>query len=260
MGGPLSASSWTGSGNACRTSRTPSQTSWAWPSSMCWRFPASCWRSRRRVWRGTGGEGMWLPPSIPCPVRGGTQAPSCGREACLYVHPLANDSSSSLSSPQGRAQDADLPWRLHTAQWDKGWDCQSLGLHGDEPEASGERELGVTNCHQLSPCRCRTYGSIPLARLQPRTFYNASWSSPATPPSPSLQSPAPSKPRQKQRPLKRPPQRKGSKRPNKTNTTALQVPVASIKPDISPTAWLEVTHPGLQGSQNGLKPQGELRT
>ncbi|XP_041584501.1 group 3 secretory phospholipase A2 isoform X1 [Vulpes lagopus] len=106
---------------------------------------------------------------------------------------------------------------------------------------------------------CRTYGSIPLARLQPRTFYNASWSSPATPPSPSLQSPAPSKPRQKQRPLKRPPQRKGSKRPNKTNTTALQVPVASIKPDISPTAWLEVTHPGLQGSQNGLKPQDARR-
>uniref|UniRef100_A0A8C0JIM1 Phospholipase A2 group III n=1 Tax=Canis lupus dingo TaxID=286419 RepID=A0A8C0JIM1_CANLU len=117
--------------------------------------------------------------------------------------------------------------------------------------------------HTISHCdcdtRCRTYGSVPLARLQPRTFYNASWSSLATPPSPSLQSPAPSKPRQKQRPLKRPPQRKGSKRPNKTNTTALQVPVASIKPDISPTAWLEVTHPGLQGSQNGLKPQDARR-
>ncbi|XP_032739343.1 group 3 secretory phospholipase A2 isoform X1 [Lontra canadensis] len=101
---------------------------------------------------------------------------------------------------------------------------------------------------------CRTYGSIPLARLQSRTIYNASWSSPATPVTPSLQSPAPSKPRQKQHPQKRPPQWKGSKHTHKTNTTALWVPMAPTKPDMSPTAWLEVTHPGLQRPQNGLKP------
>uniref|UniRef100_A0A8C8Y3S2 Phospholipase A2 group III n=1 Tax=Panthera leo TaxID=9689 RepID=A0A8C8Y3S2_PANLE len=105
--------------------------------------------------------------------------------------------------------------------------------------------------HTISHCdcdaRCRRYGSIPLAHLQPRTLYNASWSSPATPQPPSLQNPAPSKPQQKQRPQKRPPQWKGSKHPSKTNTTALRTPVASTQPDMTPTAWLEVTHPGLQG-------------
>ncbi|XP_008708822.1 group 3 secretory phospholipase A2 [Ursus maritimus] len=106
---------------------------------------------------------------------------------------------------------------------------------------------------------CRTYGSIPLARLQSRTLYNASWSSPATPVTPSLHSPAPSKPPQKQRPQKRPSQWEGSKHPNTTNTTALWVPMASTKPDTSPTAWLEVTHPGIQGPQNGLKPQDARR-
>ncbi|XP_027980386.1 group 3 secretory phospholipase A2 [Eumetopias jubatus] len=107
---------------------------------------------------------------------------------------------------------------------------------------------------------CRTYGSTPLARLQSRrTFYNASWSSLATPMTPSLESPAPSRPPQKQRPQKRLPQWKGSKHPHKTNTTALRVPMASTKPDMSPTAWLEVTHPGLQGPQNGLKPQDARR-
>nr|KAF6282656.1 phospholipase A2 group III [Myotis myotis] len=44
-----------GSGSACRASGTPSQTLWVWCSSMCWRHPALCWRSRRRVWPGTGG-------------------------------------------------------------------------------------------------------------------------------------------------------------------------------------------------------------
>ncbi|XP_046944371.1 group 3 secretory phospholipase A2 [Lynx rufus] len=106
---------------------------------------------------------------------------------------------------------------------------------------------------------CRRYGSIPLAHLQPRTLYNASWSSPATPQPPSLQNPAPSKPQQKQHPQKRPPQWKGSKHPIKTNTTALRTPVASTQPDMSPTAWLEVTHPGLQGPWSGLKPQDVRR-
>ncbi|VCW67723.1 unnamed protein product [Gulo gulo] len=152
-----------GSSNACRTSETPSRTSWAWPSSMCWRSPALCLRSRRRVWRGTGGEGMWLLPSISFPARGGARAPSPRREACLYVCPPANDASSSLCSPQ------------------------------------------------------------------------------------------------KQHPQKRPPQRKGSKHSHKTNTTALWVPMASTKPDMSPTAWLEVTHPGLHRPQDGLKPRDARR-
>ncbi|XP_058387786.1 group 3 secretory phospholipase A2 [Diceros bicornis minor] len=106
---------------------------------------------------------------------------------------------------------------------------------------------------------CRTYGSIALARLQPRTLYNASWSSPATPLTPSPQNPALSKPRWKQHPWKWPPQWKESQHPSKANTTALQVPVASPRPHMAPTARLEVTHPGLQGPWGGLKPQGTNR-
>nr|XP_005567625.2 group 3 secretory phospholipase A2 [Macaca fascicularis] len=98
---------------------------------------------------------------------------------------------------------------------------------------------------------CRTYGTVPLARLQPRTFYNASWSSWATSPTPSSQSPAPPKPRQKQHLQKWPPQQKGSKRPSKANTTVLQDPMVSPRLDVAPT--------GLQGPQGGLKPQGARR-
>uniref|UniRef100_A0ABI7ZMJ1 Phospholipase A2-like central domain-containing protein n=1 Tax=Felis catus TaxID=9685 RepID=A0ABI7ZMJ1_FELCA len=163
--------------------------------------------------------------------------------------------SAGNSTELGQGQDADLPWVPNTTQWDKGWDWQKLGLHGEEPRASGR---GIMS-YQLPPSRCRRYGSIPLAHLQPRTLYNASWSSPATPQPPSLQNPAPSKPQQKQHPQKRPPQWKGSKHPIKTNTTALRTPVASTQPDMSPTAWLEVTHPGLQGPWSGLKPQDVRR-
>ncbi|ELK31535.1 Group 3 secretory phospholipase A2 [Myotis davidii] len=72
---------------------------------------------------------------------------------------------------------------------------------------------------------CRTYGFIPLARLQPKTLYNTTWRSPAMAPTPSPQSPAPSK----------------------DNAAALQAPVATPRPDLAPTAWLEVTHMGHQG-------------
>ncbi|XP_039717957.1 group 3 secretory phospholipase A2 isoform X2 [Pteropus medius] len=114
--------------------------------------------------------------------------------------------------------------------------------------------------HTISHCdcdaRCRMYGSIPLARLQPKTLYNASWSSSATTLTPSPQSPAPSKLRQKQHPRKWLPQRKASQHPNKANATALQAPVASLRSDMAPTAQLEVTHPGLQGPRGGLNYQG----
>ncbi|XP_017355056.1 group 3 secretory phospholipase A2 [Cebus imitator] len=98
---------------------------------------------------------------------------------------------------------------------------------------------------------CRKYGMVPLARLQPRTLYNASWSSRTTSPTPSPQSPAPPKPQQKQRLWKWPPQQKGSKHPSKANTTALQDPVVSPGVDVALT--------GLQGSQSGLKPQSAHR-
>ncbi|KAM5200374.1 group 3 secretory phospholipase A2 isoform 3-T3 [Hipposideros larvatus] len=103
---------------------------------------------------------------------------------------------------------------------------------------------------------CRMYGSIPLARLQPKTLYNASWSSLVIPLTPSPRNPASSKLRQKQHPQKWLSQMKGSQHPSKANATALQVPVAFPRTDMVPTAQLEVTHPGLQGSQGGLKPQG----
>lgn len=120
--------------------------------------------------------------------------------------------------------------------------------------------LWVTNYYQLPPPRCRMYGFIPLARLQPKTLYNASWSSPTTTLTPSPQSPAPSKLRQKQHPWKWPPQREASQHPNKANATALQAPMASLRSDMDPTVHLEVTHPGLQGPRGGLNYQGEIRT
>lgn len=103
---------------------------------------------------------------------------------------------------------------------------------------------------------CRTYGSIPLARLQPKTFYNASWSFGATPLTSTPWSPASSKLRQKQHPQKWPPQMKGSQHPRQSNVTALQAPVTSSRPDMAPTAQLGVTVTGLQGPRGGLKPQG----
>ncbi|XP_003803395.1 group 3 secretory phospholipase A2 [Otolemur garnettii] len=103
---------------------------------------------------------------------------------------------------------------------------------------------------------CRTYGSVPLARLQPRTLYNASWSSPATSLTSSPQSQSPTKHRRKQHPQKWLPQWKKSKHPSKANITAFQVPVTSLKPDVTPTAQLPVPHPGLQGPWSGLKSQG----
>ncbi|XP_066116218.1 group 3 secretory phospholipase A2 isoform X1 [Saccopteryx bilineata] len=113
--------------------------------------------------------------------------------------------------------------------------------------------------HTISHCdcdaRCKTYGSIPLAHLRPKTLYNASWSSPAISLTHSPQSPAPSKPQQKQHPQKWLPQQEGSQHFSRDNATTLQAPVAFPRPDMAPTAWLEVTQSGLLGSQGVLKPQ-----
>lgn len=209
------------------------------------------------MWHGTGGVGKWLPPSRPFPTRGEAWVPSLGRETCLYVCPPGNVASSSASSPQGKDQDAHPPWVPCTNQRDEGWEWQSLGLHEEELRGFWDQGFWVTSCHPLPPPRCRTYGSLPVARLQPRTLYNASWSSPATQLTPSPQNPAPSKRPWKQHPRKRPPQWKESKNPSKANTTALQGPMTSPRPDMAPTGG---PHPGLQGPWGGLKPQGELRT
>ncbi|XP_070241935.1 group 3 secretory phospholipase A2 isoform X2 [Bos mutus] len=114
--------------------------------------------------------------------------------------------------------------------------------------------------HTISHCscdaRCRRYGSVSLARLQPRTLYNASWSSSATPSSPSPQNTAPSQPRLMQHPQKWPSQQKESRHPSQAKATALQAPAAFPGPAMLPRVQLEVTDPGLQGPQGGLKPQG----
>ncbi|KAM8814511.1 group 3 secretory phospholipase A2 isoform 2-T2 [Rhynchonycteris naso] len=113
--------------------------------------------------------------------------------------------------------------------------------------------------HTISHCdcdaRCKMYDSIPLAHLQPKTLYNASWSSPAIPLTHSPQSPAPSKPQQKQHPQKLPLREEGSQHSSRDNATTLPDPVAFPRPGTAPKAWLEVTHSGLPGSQGVLKPQ-----
>lgn len=103
---------------------------------------------------------------------------------------------------------------------------------------------------------CRTYGSIPLARLQPKTLYNASWSSPDVAGTPSAPSPAPSQPSRKQRPWKWPPQQRGGPQlPGKSNAAALQAPETSPRPELAPTARLGVPPPGHRGPPGGLHPQ-----
>ncbi|XP_054450361.1 group 3 secretory phospholipase A2 [Pteronotus mesoamericanus] len=102
---------------------------------------------------------------------------------------------------------------------------------------------------------CRMYGSIPFARLQPKTIYNASWSFPAIPVTPDPQSPAPSKSRQNEYPQQWPSQQEGPQQPSKDNATTLQATMASPWPDMTPTARLKITHPGLQGPQAALKPE-----
>ncbi|ELW66551.1 Group 3 secretory phospholipase A2 [Tupaia chinensis] len=103
---------------------------------------------------------------------------------------------------------------------------------------------------------CRKYGSALLARLQPRTQYNASWNSPATSLTPSPQPPAATKAQQKQHPSK---QLKGSEHPSKANVAALQASVASPRPDVAPTAQPGSSHPDRQGPQASLKPRGPRR-
>ncbi|XP_004449833.1 group 3 secretory phospholipase A2 [Dasypus novemcinctus] len=103
---------------------------------------------------------------------------------------------------------------------------------------------------------CRTYGSVPLARLQPRILYNATWRPPTTPGAPTSQSLAPTGPRRKQHSRKRPRQREGPELPSKAKATALPAPEASPRLVVAPTAQPEVPHPGLQGPQ---KSQGAHR-
>ncbi|KAM4827762.1 group 3 secretory phospholipase A2 [Thomomys bottae] len=92
---------------------------------------------------------------------------------------------------------------------------------------------------------CKTYGSMPLAQLQPRTPYNASWNSPDTLLTPSPQSSAPSKLRRNQHLWKRWTHHTRSGQPSTANTTVLQVPVAS-RTGMTLTAQLADSHPGLQ--------------
>uniref|UniRef100_A0A8C6EUL4 Phospholipase A2 group III n=1 Tax=Marmota marmota marmota TaxID=9994 RepID=A0A8C6EUL4_MARMA len=111
--------------------------------------------------------------------------------------------------------------------------------------------------HTISHCdcdtRCRSYGSVLLAHLQPTTYYNASWRSPVTSLTPSPQSLAPTKLQQKQHPQKRQPQLKNSRYPSLTNTTVFQA--TSSRTDVAPTADTWAPHPVLQH----LKPQGAHR-
>lgn len=148
----LSAGSGAGSSSACRTSGTPSPTSWVWSSSTCWRSLALCWRSRRPVWSGTGGAGTLLPLLTPFPARvgelglqgwgGGRSVCPSSREPCLIL--------SSLSSPQGGGGG---PGHRHSLGAPhnpvgcgmRGWDWKSPDLHGDEPGAVWEGRFWVTN-------------------------------------------------------------------------------------------------------------------
>ncbi|XP_004592175.4 group 3 secretory phospholipase A2 [Ochotona princeps] len=106
---------------------------------------------------------------------------------------------------------------------------------------------------------CRTYGLVPHARLQPRTHYNASWSSTATSLPPYPQSPAPTKPALKQQRLRKWWWRhKASRRLSTANVTALQTSMASPVPGLDPTAAQSgmPPQPGLQSSRGELKRQG----
>uniref|UniRef100_G3T9L3 phospholipase A2 n=2 Tax=Loxodonta africana TaxID=9785 RepID=G3T9L3_LOXAF len=85
---------------------------------------------------------------------------------------------------------------------------------------------------------CRMYGSVPLARLQPRILYNASWS-PLLGTTPLTPSPVPTKPQRKQHSRKWPPQLEGPNHLSKVRVTALWVPRSR-----------------LQGTWDGLKPEG----
>ncbi|XP_040602771.1 group 3 secretory phospholipase A2 isoform X2 [Mesocricetus auratus] len=90
--------------------------------------------------------------------------------------------------------------------------------------------------HTISHCdcdaRCRAYGSVPLAHLQPRTYYNASWKAAATPPSPS--------------PQKRRPQQTQAGHQSITSTMTPQTPAVASRLDMVSRAQPEVPHPGYQ--------------
>lgn len=104
---------------------------------------------------------------------------------------------------------------------------------------------------QIAPFRCSAYGSVPLAHLQPRTYYNASWKAEATSLTARPQSPAPSK-----HPQKRGPEQTQARRHSITTTTPLQTSAISSRPDMIPRGQPGVSHLGLQ---DGPKNQGELK-
>lgn len=138
-----------------------------------------------------------------------------------------------------------------TTQWDGRWDWQKFSLCRVDSGAFGNRNLG----HQLpciAPFRCKAYGSVPLAHLQPRTYYNASWQAVATSPTPSPQSPAPSK-----LPQMRRLQQTQVEHQSTTTTTTLQTPAVAFRPGMVPRAQSGVPHPGYY---NGRKLQGEFKT
>ncbi|XP_051021105.1 group 3 secretory phospholipase A2 [Acomys russatus] len=84
---------------------------------------------------------------------------------------------------------------------------------------------------------CRAYGSVLLAQLQPRTYYNASWKAAATSLTPSPPSPVPSKHLQQTQ----------ARHHSSTTTTTLQTPALSSRPDTMPSRAQSggVPQPGL---------------
>ncbi|XP_034365262.1 group 3 secretory phospholipase A2 isoform X1 [Arvicanthis niloticus] len=98
---------------------------------------------------------------------------------------------------------------------------------------------------------CSAYGSVPLAHLQPRTYYNASWKAEATSLTARPQSPAPSK-----HPQKRGPEQTQARRHSITTTMPLQTSAISSRPDMIPRGEPGVSHLGLQ---DGPKNQGAHR-
>lgn len=105
---------------------------------------------------------------------------------------------------------------------------------------------------QIAPFRCRAYDSVPLAHLQSRTYYNASWKAEASSLTARPQSPAPNR-----HPQKRGPEQTQARRHSITTTTPLQIPAISSRPHMIPRGQPGVSHLGLQ---DGPKQQGELKT
>ncbi|XP_060048717.1 group 3 secretory phospholipase A2 isoform X1 [Erinaceus europaeus] len=97
---------------------------------------------------------------------------------------------------------------------------------------------------------CKAYGSIPVAVIQPRTPYNASWNSPAIPgphTTPAPQSPTSGKPVEKRGQRKWPPPHTEAEPLSGPRATAPQNPTSLPCPPSTATSQLGVTPQGLQG-------------